>query len=351
MKNSQQSGMAMLVVLMITALMAITAVNMSDYGLRALHRATSSQFYLQSKWLLLSVESQVQRQQLSPLPTDKVHLGQPWARADQHIVLDGSQVNFRLRDRQSCFNLNALGRGQGAGEKVAAQTETPKEQESREQPAEESQAAESKKVPSVPYAQQVFQQLLLTQGVEATQAQNITLALADWMDKDALSRSGGSEASLYGSHRPRLVPANRPMLDTSEFRVIAGVDQALYLRLKPLICTLPTPNLRININTLSPAQAPLLAALFLGDMSVEAAQQLIARRPATGWGGVNDLKPLIADSNTTFAKAQTAITLTSNHFELRLWLDEEQRSNSMRSLFQRDEQVFQVISRQYGLTD
>lgn len=347
MKNNQQSGMAMLVVLMLTALMAITAVNMSDYGLRALHRATSSQFYLQSKWLLLSVESQIQRQQLSPLPTDKVHLGQPWARADQHIVLDGSQVNFRLRDRQSCFNLNALGRGQGAGEKVAAQTETPKTEESREKPT----AEESTKVPSVPYAQQVFQQLLLTQGVEATQAQNITSALADWMDKDAISHSGSSEASLYNEHRPPLIPANRPMLDTSEFRVIAGVDQALYLRLKPLICALPTPDLRININTLSPAQAPLLAALFLGDMSVEAAQQLIASRPATGWGVVNDLKPLIADSNTTFAKAQTAITLTSDHFELRLWLDEEQRSNSMRSLFQRDEQAFQVISRQYGLTD
>lgn len=347
MKNSQQSGMAMLVVLMITALMAITAVNMSDYGLRALHRATSSQFYLQSKWLLLSAESQIQRQQLSPLPTDKVHLGQPWAHADQHMVLDGSQVNFRLRDRQSCFNLNALGRGQGAGEKVAAQTEAPKTEESREKPTEE----ESKKVPSVPYAQQVFQQLLLTQGVEATQAQNITSALVDWMDKDAISHSGGSEASLYDEHRPKLLPANRPMLDISEFRVIAGVDQALYLRLKPLICTLPNQNLRININTLSPAQAPLLAALFLGDMSVEAAQQLIARRPATGWGGINDLKPLIAESNTAFAKAQTAITLTSDHFELRLWLDEEQRSNSIRSLFQRDGQVFQVISRQYGLTD
>ncbi|WP_261371983.1 type II secretion system minor pseudopilin GspK [Yersinia mollaretii] len=347
MENNQQSGMAMLVVLMITALMAITAVNMSDYGLRALHRATSSQFYLQSKWLLLSAESQIQRQQLSPLPTDKVHLGQPWARADQQMVLDGSQVNFRLRDRQSCFNLNALGRSQGAGEKIAAQTEAPKTEESREKPTEE----ESKKVPSVPYAQQVFQQLLLTQDVEATQAQNITLALADWMDKDALSHSGGSEASLYDQHRPKLLPANRPMLDISEFRVIAGVDQALYLRLKPLICTLPNPNLRININTLSPAQAPLLVALFLGDMSVDAAQQLIARRPATGWGGVNDLKPLIADSNTTFAKAQTAITLTSDHFELRLWLDEEQRSNSIRSLFQRDGQVFQVISRQYGLTD
>lgn len=347
MKNSQQSGMAMLVVLMITALMAITAINMSDYGLRALHRATSSQFYLQSKWLLLSAESQIQRQQLSPLLTDKVHLGQPWARADQHIVLDGSQVNFRLRDRQSCFNLNALGRGQGAGEKVAAQTETPKTEESREKPTEE----ESKKVPSVPYAQQVFQQLLLTQGLEATQAQNITLALVDWMDKDAISHRGGSEASLYGEHRPKLIPANSPMLDISEFRVIAGVDQALYLRLKPLICTLPNQNLRININTLSPAQAPLLAALFLGDMSIDAAQQLIAHRPATGWGAINDLKPLIAESNTAFAKAQTAITLTSDHFELRLWLDEEQRSNSIRSLFQRDGQVFQVISRQYGLTD
>ncbi|WP_145932204.1 type II secretion system minor pseudopilin GspK [Yersinia bercovieri] len=349
MKNNHQRGMALLVVLMITAMMAIIAVNMSDYGLRALNRATSTQFYLQSKWLLLSAESQVQRQQLSSLPTDRIHLGQPWARTEQQIVLDGSQVNFRLRDRQACFNLNGIGQGRG--------TDTKKEQESSEKREEEkkkeaeSQGAESKASPSIPYSQQVFQHLLLTQGVDATQAQNITFALADWIDKDDISRSEGSEATLYREHRPMLTPANRPILDISEFRVLAGVDQMLYLRLKPLICTLPNQNLRININTLSPAQAPLLSALFLGEMSVEVAQQLLASRPATGWSSLNALKPFIADNNMAFAKAQTAITLTSDHFELLLWLDEEQRSSRMRSLFQRDGQVFKVLSRQYGLID
>lgn len=61
MRNHNQRGMALLVVLMITALMTMIAVNMNDYGLRAVNRATSTQFQLQTKWLLLSAESLVKR--------------------------------------------------------------------------------------------------------------------------------------------------------------------------------------------------------------------------------------------------------------------------------------------------
>ncbi len=319
----------MLVVLMITAMMTITAVNMNDYWLRALNRAASTQFYQQSKWLLLSMESLVQHQQLSRLPQDKIHLGQSWAKPEQQISLDGNQVNFSLRDRQACFNLNGIGQSGEVGEK----SETPTQ------------------APAPPYSQQVFQHLLLAQGLDAAEAQKITLALADWVDKDTLSRSGNHEADLYRDSRPKLIPANRPMLDTSEFRVLAGVNQALFLRLKPLICALPNQNLHININTLSQTQAPLLAALFLGEMSLEEAQQLIEHRPATGWNHINDIKPFIAVNNAAFAKAQTAMSLTSNYFELLQWLDEEQQSSRMRSLFQRHEHVIQVLSRQYGHSD
>ncbi|WP_145522054.1 type II secretion system minor pseudopilin GspK [Yersinia aldovae] len=337
MKNNHQRGMALLVVLMITSVMAITAVNMNDYWLRAFNRATSAQFYQQSKWLLLSMESLVQHQQLSPLPTDKIHLGQPWARTAQQISLDGNQVNFSLRDSQACFNLNGIGRGGITAKKAETEKEKEKEKETEE--------------PLAPYSQQVFQHLLLSQGLHAAEAQKITFSLADWVDQDDISRSQESEAALYQQHRPKLIPANRPMLNISEFRVLSGVDQALYQRLKPLICTLPNQNLRININTLSPVQAPLLAALFLGEMSVEEAYKLIDSRPVTGWNSINDIKPFIAGNNTAFAKAQTVITLTSNHFELLLWLDEDKQSNRMRSLFQRDGKVIKVISRQYGLSD
>lgn len=343
MKSNNQRGMALLVVLMITAMMTITAVNMNDHWLRAFNRATSIQFYQQSKWLLLSMESLVQHQQLSPLPIDKIHLGQPWARATQQISLDGNQVSFSLRDRQTCFNLNGIGQGGITGKKTEPETEETKKEKEQEKEAEE---------PLAPYSQQVFQHLLLAQGLNAAEAQKITFALADWLDKDDISRiTAGGEVALYQTSRPALIPANRPMLNISEFRVLPGVSQALFLRLKPLICTLPNQKLRININTLTAAQAPLLAALFLGEMSVEEAQQLIDSRPANGWNNVNDINPFIAGNNTSFAKAKTAITLTSNYFELWLWLDENQQNNSMRSLFQRDGKVIKVLSRQYGLSD
>ncbi|MCK8555708.1 type II secretion system minor pseudopilin GspK [Yersinia ruckeri] len=355
-RNHHQRGMALLVVLMITAMMTMIAVNMNDYGLRAFNRASSAQFHQQSKWLLLSMESLVQRQQLLPLPTDSVHLGQAWARTPQHLTLDGNQVNFSIRDRQACFNLNGIAQSRGVG----GTTETKPEAESpievdtdAKKPPMPEQGKENNKEEktSIAYSQQVFQHLLRTQGLDAARAQQVTFALADWIDNDDISRSGGSEAAQYLEQRPILVPANRPLLDISEFRVLPGVDQALYLRLKPLICTLPNQNLRININTLSQAQAPLLSALFLGEMSVEEAQQLIASRPANGWNSVNDLKPFIEENHGAFARAKTAITLTSDHFELLLWLDEEQHSNRLRSRLQRNRQTISVLSRQYGFGD
>ena len=66
-----------------------------------------------------------------------------------------------------------------------------------------------------------------------------------------------------------------------------GVDAALYRRLLPLVCALPNADLMVNINTLTPEQAPLLAALFLDSLSVEQAQSVLAARPREGWNRIS----------------------------------------------------------------
>ena len=56
-------------------------------------------------------------------------------------------------------------------------------------------------------------------------------------------------------------------------------------RLRPWLCALPTTELSpININTLLPEQAPLLAMLAPGQLGVERARRVLASRPAAGWG-------------------------------------------------------------------
>ena len=81
--------------------------------------------------------------------------------------------------------------------------------------------------------------------------------------------------------------ANRMMIDPSELRAVAGITPAIYDLAKPWICALPVTDLSpININTLLPEQAPLFAMLLPGELSVGQARQLLAQRPADGYGSV-----------------------------------------------------------------
>lgn len=64
------------------------------------------------------------------------------------------------------------------------------------------------------------------------------------------------------------------------------MDAALYQRLLPYVCALADETLQVNVNTLQPAQAALLAALFPAELTLAEARQLLQARAATGWNSV-----------------------------------------------------------------
>jgi len=77
--------------------------------------------------------------------------------------------------------------------------------------------------------------------------------------------------------------------DPSELRALRGMIPELYARLHPHVCALPTTDLSpINVNTLLPAQAPLLAMLAPEQLSLEQARGVIEGRPAEGWASQID---------------------------------------------------------------
>ena len=81
------------------------------------------------------------------------------------------------------------------------------------------------------------------------------------------------------------LPANRKMADVSELRAVRGVTPKIYARLKPWICVLPvTDPVKLNVNTLAPEQAPLVAMLLPGQLSVADARAALAARPLGGYG-------------------------------------------------------------------
>src|SRR3546814_17930432 len=68
-----------------------------------------------------------------------------------------------------------------------------------------------------------------------------------------------------------------------------GVTPSIYATLRPWICALPTSDLSpINVNTLRPDQAPLIAMLAPEQLSIGDARRAIAARPLRGYDTVAD---------------------------------------------------------------
>jgi general secretion pathway protein K len=121
-------------------------------------------------------------------------------------------------------------------------------------------------------------------GISQAAARRVSASLADWIDSDDLPQPGGAERDTYARAAAPYAPPNGLLAERSELRAVDGVTPQIYAALRPWVCALPGTILSpLNVNTLTPEQAPLLAMLLPDLLSVPAARQLIQRRPAEGW--------------------------------------------------------------------
>ena len=75
-------------------------------------------------------------------------------------------------------------------------------------------------------------------------------ALKDWIDTDTdVVDADGAEDDYYTNLDPPYRSANRMMTDVSELRLIKGIDDEVYNKLKPFITVLPA-SASLNINTI-----------------------------------------------------------------------------------------------------
>jgi general secretion pathway protein K len=126
--------------------------------------------------------------------------------------------------------------------------------------------------------------LLQVLDVPEAEARRIAEAAADWADSDSVPGPGGAEDSAYAAGAEPFRTANTLFADPGELAALVGMNPEIMARLRPWLCALPTTELSpININTLMPEQAPLLAMLAPGRLGVERARRVLASRPAAGW--------------------------------------------------------------------
>ncbi len=322
----RQQGVALLVVLLLLSLMLLVASGMSARLQLELQRTRNLVRQDEGRWYALGGEAlagKVLAQDIRDQP-QKTHLAQYWATEGQRFPLRDGELTGRIRDAQACFNLNAINSGTAVDSGAGAE----------------------------PYAAAVFRQLLQHLDVDEFRAASLSAALRDWVDADNLLASSlGAEDAHYEALTVPYLPANGAMLDVSEVRALAGLDVRLYRRVRPLLCALPETRLQININTLAPERAPLLAALFLDVLSLEQAQALLEARPREGWSSLDELLVQVPlDGAEVLSKElKSVLVLNSHYFESRVAVQLDQSQFRLTSLFQRQtNNQLRVIRRQYG---
>ncbi|MEW9797733.1 type II secretion system minor pseudopilin GspK [Alteromonas sp. CYL-A6] len=287
---NRQRGVALMVVLMVVALVSVLATEMGRRLQLQIQRTVNIKDSNQAYWYAVGAEA-FARKSLAALmknDSDKISVDQVWA---QEFVfpLENGGLKARLEDMRSCFNLNAL----------------------REKP-------DDNNAQQTTPAMQSFHDMLLATNldIDSYTAETVRDSLADWLDADDRMRPYGAEDSEYESRENPYLAANGLMSAQSELRLVNGVSPAWINAILPLVCVVPNDDtMQININTLTPERAPLLAGAT--GLTLDQATNLISTRPQNGWAEAGDFlnEPVIQALNLDNTRRDW-FTVTTEYFML-----------------------------------
>lgn len=257
-RGSEEHGAALLSVLLLVAVMAVIAATALDRLTLATRIAGSAATVDQGRAYTFASEQIALRRVSTLVSRDTTRLTSEggWLGRDFTLPLPGGEGRARLTDANNCFNLNSL-------------------------VAEAAPGMLSARAGAISQ----FAGLMTLIGIGDGQAQQIAGAAADWIDSDNNEGPLGAEDNVYRGLQASYLAANRKMVDVSELRAVRGVTPKIYAQLKPWICVLPVAEpVKLNVNTLTPEQAPLIAMLMPGKITVASARAALAARPSGGYG-------------------------------------------------------------------
>ena len=228
-------------------------------------------------------------------------LAEDWATALPPIAVEGGYVNGRITDLQGRFNLNNL--------------------------LDENGKPDEKQL-------DYYKRLLAVLELEPALAP----ALLDWMDADINATfPDGAEDDIYLLAEPPYRAANRPLVSTSELRLVQGYTPEVIALLAPHVSALPG-QVAINVNTATPA---VLRALH-GDLSDSDAEMLIADQ---GEDGYTDIKTFLAHDALAGLELAVDVSVTTEWFSVLTDVQVGRGQARLESTMHRSEASLQVLSR------
>jgi general secretion pathway protein K len=291
-------GVALITVMLIVALIAILATQMTARLQLQMQRTTNIASNQQAYWYAMGAEAFAKRVLVQSFAdnAEVTHLGQIWAQGESTFPVDLGEITGEITDLNSCFNLNALRNDDDDSNNIGnITTKSP--------------------------ARAAFEELLIVmniEGVGSFEAQYMADALTDWLDANSsISSSGGAEDNDYAAKAFPYLAANNYLASIGELRVVEHFTVNVINKLKDYACVLPNTNLnKINVNTIALDKPEILVAM-LGISQNEATQALTARGEE-GFKSVDEffnLSELSKAKITPEKKQQFAVT--SEYFKLK----------------------------------
>jgi general secretion pathway protein K len=315
----QERGAALLTVLLLVAVMAtIAAAALDRIGVGTRFIANASTASQARAWLEMAEQLTATRiEDRIGADGSPTTLAGGWLGVERDVDLpDGSTVHARVEDGSNCFNLNSLVQRLPNGQHVAR-----------------------------PLAARQFAALMASIGINEGEASGIAAAATDYIDPDSQPLPGGGEDDPLPS-------ANQLMADPSELRLLPNVTDRHYGLLERWVCALPMTELSaINVNTLLPEQAPLLAMLLPGRWNLARARAQITSRPTDGFGSVLSFwrSPALAGIEPP-AEAAEQVKVRTSFFVLRARVKAGEMELAETALFDARHLPVRLVRRQWGQT-
>ncbi len=261
--RKNEKGVALVMAMMIVALIAIIATEISWRFELSMSRSGNRWAGMQARSYLEGAEQLAivaLREDAKNSETSEVdHLGEIWAQEAQPFPTDHGWVKGEIKDASGRFNVNTMSSVATNCPNGAAKPDT----------------GVCSTAPCDQFTEQQFVFIRLLQTFDlgdeeepvfltTAQAEEITEAVVDWLDADSEIRGfGGAESDYYEALDPPITIANQEMISVSELQVIKGMQPKLYQQLMPHIVALPAGDVGlVNVHT---ATANVLRAIKAQD--------------------------------------------------------------------------------------
>ena len=329
---NKQTGVALITVMLIVALCAVIATQMTARMQMQMQRSANVTFNQQAYWYAMGAEAFTKRVLITAFKKDEdvTHLGQVWAQGETTFPVDFGEISGEITDLQSCLNLNALRApltNAGGGGTPSNNTKVP--------------------------AREAFETLLFNleiDGIGPFEVESMANSLTDWLDENGrIGGSGGAEDDDYASREFPYLAANNYLASINELRVVSNFTPAIINAIKPYICIIPDSHQhKININTIDAEQPELLQALL--DSTLDEAEQILSARPNEGFETRQDFYNLKEVVNLNISESKKdQFVVDSEYFTLKASASFNNSFFAMNSVMKiTNNKYIDVISRTIG---